>query len=159
MKKSEKIVAACLTIALGILLIVLKNDFISILMTIAGIGLIVLGIMDVVSRNVPSAVIKIVCGTFIIICGWAVVKAVLYIIAAALLILGILLVYYKIKRKVRGCTPFHTVCEYAVPALCIAIGVLLLFHKGAAITVILVISGILTIVEGCILLFNAIAER
>lgn len=159
MRKSEKIISACLTIALGVLLLILKDDFISILMTIVGVSLIVLGIMDIVARAIPLAVIKLVCGVFIIVCGWFIVSAVLYILAAILLILGILMVYYNIKRKVRGCTAFHTVCQYAVPAFFIAIGTLLLFHKGEGVEVVLIISGILTILDGGVLLFNAIAEK
>lgn len=159
MKKSEKIIAACLTLAMGVLLLVLKGDFISILMSILGVGLIVLGIMDLISRLIPSAIIKLVCGAFVIVCGWVVVSAVLYVVAAILLVLGVLCIYYNIKRKVRGCTPFHTVCYYVMPAICLFIGILLLFHRGAALNIILIFCGILTIVEGGFLLFNAIAEK
>ena len=159
MKQSEKIIAACLMIAVGILLVVLKDDMISILMTILGVGLIVLGVMDLIARRIPLAVVKLVCGVFIIVCGWVIVNAVLYVIAAALLILGILLVYYKIKKRVRGRTPFHTVCEYAVPAFYIAIGLLLLFHKSAAVEIILIICGVLTVIEGGVFLFNAVCEK
>lgn len=159
MKKSEKIIAACLMVAVGILLVVLKDDMISILMTILGVGLIALGIMDLVSRKIPLAAVKLVCGVFIIVCGWVIVNAVLYVLAAALLIVGILLVYYKIKKRVRGCTPFHTVCEYAIPGFYIAIGLLLLFHKSAAMEIILIICGVLTVIEGGVCLFNALSEK
>lgn len=159
MKKSEKIISACATILFGILLLVLKDDMISILMSIIGVGLIALGIVDIVAKAIPAAVIKIVCGVFIIVCGWVVVRAVLYILAAILLVFGILSIYYNIKRKVRGCTPLHTATYYIVPALYIAIGVLLLFHKSAAVDIILVLCGLLTVIDGGILLFNAIAER
>ena len=80
MKKSEKIIAACLMVAVGILLVVLKDDMISILMTILGVGLIALGIMDLVSRKIPLAVVKLVCGVFIIVCGWVVADIVLLVL-------------------------------------------------------------------------------
>ena len=60
MKKSEKIITACLTILLGVLLITLKGNFISILMTLVGVGLIVLGIVDLAYRASPSAIIKMI---------------------------------------------------------------------------------------------------
>ena len=88
-----------------------------------------------------------------------VVIAIIAILAAILLVFGILSIYYNIKRKVRGCTPLHTATYYIVPALYIAIGVLLLFHKSAAVDIILIICGLLTVIDGGILLFNAIAER
>ena len=159
MKKYEKVVTACLTLAMGVLLLVLKGNFISILMSILGVGLIALGIIDLVGRLIPSAVIKLVCGVFVIVCGWIVVSAVLYVVAAILLVFGVLCVYYNIKRRVRGCMPLQTVCYYVMPALCIFIGVLLLFHRWAAVDLILIICGILTIVEGCVLLFNAVTEK
>ena len=40
MKKSERLITALITIALGVLLIVLRGDLISILMTVVGLGLI-----------------------------------------------------------------------------------------------------------------------
>lgn len=158
MKKYEKVLTACLTLALGLMLLVLRGSFIGVLMTILGVGLIVLGIMDLVSRLIPAAVIKLVCGVFVIVCGWVVVSAVLYVVAAILLVYGILWVYYNLKRRVRGCTPVQTVSYYVMPSVCIFIGVLLLFHESA-INIILVICGILTIIDGGILLFNAIAEK
>ena len=70
MKKSEKIITACLTILLGVLLMVLKQNLIGVILTIAGVGLIVLGILDLLSRAIPFALIKMISGIFIIILGW-----------------------------------------------------------------------------------------
>lgn len=158
MKKSEKLITALLTIAIGVLLLVLRGELISILMTVVGVALIVLGVMDLISRAIPAAVIKLVCGIAIIVCGWVVVKAVLYVFAVLLIILGILIIYYNIKRRVKGCTPFQTVCKYAVPIICIVIGVLLFFNGGVAVNVIFIVCGILTIIEGGLLLFNALSR-
>ena len=159
MKKSEKIITACLTILLGVLLITLKGNFISILMTLVGVGLIVLGIVDFVYRTIPSAIIKLVSGIFIIVCGWLLVSAVLYIVAAILQILGFLLFYYKLEHKVRGYTPFYTFCEYIVPIIYLIIGGLLLFNQTGALNVILVVCGILTIAQGGLFLFNALTSK
>ena len=77
MKQSEKIISAILTMVVGVLLITMKDNFISILMTIAGGCLIVVGVVDACNRLLPPAVIKIVSGLLLIICGRAVVRAVL----------------------------------------------------------------------------------
>ncbi|MBR2647006.1 MAG: DUF308 domain-containing protein [Clostridia bacterium] len=159
MKKTERIISAALTIAFGVLLIALKGDFIGILMTVAGIALIVVGVLDLVNKMLPPAIIKMVVGVLIIVCGWTVLTAVLYIVAAVLLVVGILMLYDKIKHRVRCHTLFHTICEYAVPSLFIAIGIMLLFHQGKLIDLVLIISGILTIVEGGLLLANAFSEE
>ena len=158
MKKSEKIISAVLLMVLGILFIILKGAFIGLLMTVVGISLIVVGIIDLVNKLVPPAVVKMVVGVLVIICGWLIVEAVLYILAAILLIFGILLLYDNIKRNVRGCNLCQTILEYATPAICIAIGILLLFHSGAVVNFVFIASGILAFIEGGIMLFKAVTN-
>ena len=155
MKKTERIIAAVLTMVVGILLIAMQDKFIGILMSIAGACLIVLGVVDLCHRYVPPAVIKIVSGILIIVCGWALVEAVLYIVSAMLLIAGILVLYDKIKKHVRCESLFRTVLEYALPSVFILIGCLLLFHQTVALEIIFVLTGILTLIEGAILLVEA----
>ena len=157
MKKTEKMISAALTIALGILLIVLRGQIISILMTVLGVGLIAFGILDLCNRLIPPAVVKLVAGGVIILCGWVIVEAVLYVVAALLLVAGILLLYEKIKSKTRCRSLFYTLCEYAAPILCIVIGTLLLFNQGNTVNWVFIVSGIFTCVEGGLLLINAFA--
>ena len=159
MKQSEKIISAILTMVVGILLITMKDNFISILMTIAGGCLIVVGVVDACNRLIPPAVIKIVSGLLLIICGWAVVRAVLYIVAALLLVGGILLLYDKIKRKCKCDKVLFTISEYAVIGIMIFIGFLLLFHQAKAVNVIFIVSGVLTIIEGGLLLANTFIQE
>ena len=99
--------------------------------------------------------IKLVAGVVIILCGWAIVGAVLYILATMLLIAGILLLYEKIKNRTHCKNLFYTVCEYAVPALCILIGTLFLFNQGGEAVWIFIVSGLLTILGGGLLLVDA----
>ncbi|MBR2442225.1 MAG: DUF308 domain-containing protein [Clostridia bacterium] len=159
MKKSEKIIGAVLTMVIGILLIAMKDNFIGILMSIAGICLIVLGVIDLINGEVPPAVVKFVVGALVILCGWVLVEAVLYILSAILLIFGILLLYDMLKKKSACDTLLHTVLDYAVPVLCILIGGLLLCHQALALEFIFVASGILALVEGGVLLFNTLTEE
>ncbi len=158
MKKTEKIFSALLTIALGVLLIVLQGSVISILMTVLGIGLLAFGIMDLFNRRVPPAVIKLVVGVIVILCGWVIVEAVLYVVAAVLLIAGILLLYEKIKNKVICPVIWQTICEYAAPSICIVIGGLLLFNQGNTAEWVFILSGAFTIVEGGLLFVNAVSN-
>jgi uncharacterized membrane protein HdeD (DUF308 family) len=159
MKKSEQIILAVCTIAFGILLMVLKANFIGILMTVAGVLLIVFGCVDIARRLIPFAVIKIVTGVLIILCGWVLVKAVLYIIAGLLLIAGILLLYDTIKSKRCVGKGINAILEYVKPILLIVIGGLLLFHQGKTINVIFILSGIFTIIEGGVVLAASFFEE
>jgi hypothetical protein len=121
MNRSEKIIAAVLTMALGVLFIVLKGAFIELLMTLLGACLIVLGIVDIVNKLVPPAVVKMVSGALVIICGWLIMEAVLYILAGLLLVCGILILYQKIKLRVCGVNFWQTALEYATPIIIISL--------------------------------------
>ena len=159
MKKSEKIIVAVLTIALGVLLVVLKADIISILMTVLGVALIVFGVMDFFNKLIPPAIIKTVCGALIILCSWVVVGAVLYVVAAALLVLGILTLYEKIKMGIQCVTFWQTVCHYATSVLFIITGILLLFNEGNSAAWVFVCSGICIVLQGGLLLLDAFIEE
>lgn len=159
MKKSEKITAAILTMVVGVLLIAMQDNFIGLLMSIAGVCLIVLGVVDIFHHFIPPAVVKIVSGILIIVCGWVLVEAVLYVIAAMLLIAGVLLLYDKIRKRVVCDSLFKTILEYALPSVFILIGIFLLFHQAVALEIIFVVTGILTLIEGAILLIEAFDEE
>lgn len=158
MKKSEKLLAAIVTMVLGVLLIFLKGKCIGLMMTVAGLSLIVLGVIDVCKRCVPLAIIKFVVGLLIILCGWLTLSAVLYVLSAMLLIAGFLLLYDKIKKRPIYVNRCLTWLEYAKPALCISIGFLFLFHTKKILNIILITGGIFIVIIGGILLFFALNE-
>ncbi|MBQ3221522.1 MAG: DUF308 domain-containing protein [Clostridia bacterium] len=155
MKKTERILLSLGVVVLGVLLVVLRDKIVSVLMTTLGIGLIAYGIVDIVNRLFPPAVIKLAFGLVIVLCGWFVVAAVLYLLAAFLLIVGVLLLYEKLKTRVRCSTLLYTLCEYAVPVVFLLIGVLLLFNQGNTVAWVFVSSGIFTVLEGGLLLVGA----
>ena len=159
MKRTDKIIAAVLTMVVGILLIAMQDKFIGLLMSIAGACLIVLGVVDLCHRYVPPAVVKIVSGILIIVCGWVLVEAILYILAALLLIAGILLLYDKIRKRIRCDTVWQTVLEYALPSVCILIGGLLLFHQAITVEIIFIVAGSLTLIEGGLLLAEVFIDE
>lgn len=156
MTKTQKILSAVFTLLLGVMLIILRSEVISIAMTVLGVGCIALGFFDLIQKLIPPAVIKLVVGVIIIICGWVIVSAVLYILAGLLLIVGVLFLYEKIKNRVRCQTWYYTLCEYAVPILCIIIGTLLLFNQGNTVNWVFVVSGSVTVLEGALLLIDAL---
>jgi len=142
----------------GVLLIVLKGKFIGVIAAVVGVSLIVLGLVDAFGGGIPPAVIKIVVGVLIVICGFAIVRAVIYVISAVLLIAGVLLLYDKLKNGLRCIETPQRICEIAMPSVCILIGVLLLFHNAKMMNVILILCGILSFIEGGLILFNAFVE-
>ncbi len=159
MKKSERIAVALVLMAVGALFVILRANFIGILMTVAGGGIIVIGVVDIFGQRIPQAVVKIVAGILLIIAGWALVRAVLYVLSAILLIVGILLLYDKIKNGDCDGSFFQKLIRYIPSIGCVLIGVLLLFHGGEGISVILVLGGILTVLVGGALLLIALFEE
>ena len=84
-------------------------------------------------------------------------SAVLYLLAAILLIAGILMLYEQIKRG--ACKElWRTICAYAVPAVFIFIGLLLMFNQGNTVKWVFILSGILTVIEGGLLLIHSLID-
>ncbi len=153
MKTSEKVISAVLTIVLGVLCLIMKSEAVSVAMTILGAVLIVLGALDLLDKNVPFAVVKIVIGVLLIIFGWTIVSAVLYIVAALLMIYGILTLYNCIRFKVKGVRPIDTLIAYAAPVICIVIAFFLFFNQRGTVDWVFIVSGIFLILEGILMLF------
>ncbi len=159
MKKSERILLAVALMAIGILAILLKDTFIGLLMTLLGGGLAVWGGADIFRKNQPLGVVKLLSGGLLVLCGWTVVEAVLYVLAGLVLAFGVLCLCEKIKRGVRCASAWQTVWEYALPALCIAIGILLLFHRSGMGNFVFIACGVLTVTIGGILLAEAFSKE
>ena len=156
MRKSEKILSSIFTIALGVLLIVMKGEMISVFMTILGVALIVLGCIELFERNVTQAVIKLVFGALIIFFGWTIVSAVVYIIAAMVLVVGILALYDCIRFHIHCLSREEVIRTLLTPIFCILIGLTLFFNQWDWI---FIVAGILTIIEGGVLLWNILNEK
>ncbi len=152
MTKTEKLILALGVMVLGILFILLQDKFIGILMTAVGVCLIALGVADLFKGQIAQAVIKLVSGVLLVVCGWTLVEGVLYILSAGLLIFGILALYDKIKNGCLRETIWDILLAFALPALAVAIGLLLLFQALIDVGVLLILSGVLLLVAGGIIL-------
>lgn len=157
MKKTEKIVVALLTLLLGIALLILRGSLISVLMSVVGIVFIAFGIIQWIKGQIVLAIIKAVIGIVLIICGWTVVSAVLYVLAAAVMITGILLLYEQLKNQGCGATLLQKIAAFAYPIVCILIGFFLLFNNDNEAQWVFIFSGSLTVLEGGLLLLSAFA--
>ena len=155
MKKSDVVVSAIFTIAIGVLLMIMKGEMISIFMTIVGVSLIVLGLIDLLQSNVPWAVIKLVVGAVVIFFGWTIVSAVVYILAAFVLIVGVLSLYDCVRFRLRCVRGTDALKILSTPIVCILIGLVLFFNKWDWV---FVVAGLFTIVEGGLLLWDALGR-
>ena len=151
MRKTEKLIASIVAIALGILLIILKGTTVQVITSIFAVLLLVLGIMDFLSGDGQVATLKCVAGIFILAFSWLILSTVLYVIAGMLLVASVWWIYELWKTSCVRSFGYHFLLMYARPFFLALIGVLLLFHQGEKREWVFMLAGILTIIEGALL--------
>ena len=68
--KSNELLTAIALILIGGLFIIYKGEVISIAMSLIGITLVVLGIIDILRARVFSGVVKLVFAALVVLAGW-----------------------------------------------------------------------------------------
>ena len=131
---------------LGLLLIILRSGSLGILMTIVGVLLIALGVIDIVkNKEVTKGVLEAAVGVLIIVCGWLVADIVL-------LILGILLIVKGVMELVKNIS--NGFMAMLAPIITIVIGILLVIAKWTSMDVICIIAGVILIINAVLVLFG-----
>lgn len=153
MKNSNKLITALLTVALGVLFIVMKADVISVAMTVLGAALLVLAVIDLINKQIPPAIVKAVLGVVVLVFGWAFVSVALYVLAAVLLMYGLLYVYELMKAKTKKFLSFVGPVVMIVAALC------LFFAQGDILNTMFIISGVFLIVEGALMVADCFKTK
>ena len=135
---------SCLFFAVvGILLLVLRAGSLEILMTVAGVLLIILGIVDVFKdKDYLEGIIQIGIGVAIIVLGWLLVEILLLILGIVLVIKGVLDIVKNYKNGFLAILP---------ALITIVVGIILIVTKWAW-----TIIDILCIIAGIIFLINAV---
>ena len=135
---------SCLFFAVvGILLLALRAGSLEILMTVAGVLLIILGIVDVFKdKDYLEGIVQIGIGVAIIVLGWLLVEILLLILGIVLVIKGVLDVVKNYKNGFLAILP---------ALITIVVGIILIVTKWAW-----TIIDILCIIAGIIFLINAV---
>ena len=157
MKTSSYLVSAAVKLALGILFVILKAQVVGICITLLGVALIVMGILDLVHNDIVGGVVKIVLAAAVLLIGWL-------LLDVALLVLGIVLLVYSIIDIVKMIITVVQNKNFSVtafilgliePALALVASIFLITSRGAAIEWTVIIAGIVLIVNGAIALARA----
>lgn len=156
-KRNNKLLAALATIVLGILFLIFKGSVIQIALTIVGLVVIVMAILDFKNKQTAQGVVKAILGVAVIVFGWIFVDIALYIIAGVLILLGI----WQIVSAVRNPAPgsVRKVFSFIAPVGSLAAGICLFFNQGGTINWVFTVAGILLIVQGVIALFNSGSKK
>ena len=156
MKKTERLIAAITTIALGILLIVLKGTTVQIITSIFGVLLLVLGVLDLIAKETRVGIVKGLIGIFILAFGWLISSIILYVVSVVLLIAAVWWIYELWRARCLCSLRWSTVILYAQPILLALIGTFLLFHQGEGREWVFVVAGIFTVAEGALAFASAV---
>ena len=145
--KSNELLTAIALILIGGLFIIYKGEVISIAMSLIGITLVVLGIIDILRARVFSGVVKLVFAALVVLAGWLFVTLALYVLGAFLLIAGITQLIAISKLKIKKLT-LPAVMHIAQPVIYILVAICLFFNQGGAISWVFILSGVFLILDG-----------
>ncbi len=149
-----------MTLALGILCIILKANVIEIGIIIIGVALIVASIIDFVKRRFFSAIVKVILGVLALVIGMRAVEIALLVLGIVLLIYGIIeLVKRLTKKKGKPKKAWKRLLIYIQPVFCIIASIVLLTNASAALDWVVIIAGVLFIIDGVLGIINALASK
>lgn len=147
MKLSSKLSSAIISIAVGVMFMILKDDIIGITMTLIGVGAIIMAVIDFVNKQTQAGIIKTIIGVAILVLGWVFVDIALYLIAGVLIILGFSQIISAVKLS-KFCNAVQKVFMFIKPVATLAAGLCLFFNKGGTMDWIFFLVGVLILVEG-----------
>ena len=147
LKISDNTVAAILYILVGVLFCIFRASMLRWLLTAAGIVFIVMGVLDILKKNLVNGIVEAVIGVVILVGGWAFVNVALIIFGALLVIKGVLDLLAAIKAK----AGIMTILAAVVTAV---VGVLLIASKWVMVDWFFIVMGIILIVDGAMMLIK-----
>lgn len=150
----SELLTALLYIVVGILFCIKQDAMIDILLTIAGVLLIVKGVLDIVAKRVASGVIAAVAGLAMLLFGW-VFKGLIHI---AIVIFGIVILIKAIQNIFEMLKRKYTVLEMVGAILAAVIGVLLIFNGWGMVNWVFILIGIALILDGAIALIKELQK-
>lgn len=155
MNQKENVASALGSILLGILLIVMKGKIITATITLLAVFVIVGAIMDFVAGLVNYGIVKSVAGICILVFGWVFASLAFYILAAGIIIMGLLQISSIKKTMPVNLTAGERFQEYFRPGLMVAAGACLLFNQSGTIAWVFIATGVLLVINGIMTLVGA----
>lgn len=152
-KKNDWLYALA-SILIGVLFVWKRGGVLGIAMTVLGVALIVLGVVDLTKKHTERGVVKLVLGLAVILCGWLFFSLALYVLAALLLVYGVLNLIAFFRSKARSA--YAVIVGLAGPVICVLAAVCLLFHQGETVDWVFLATGILLIVQGALSLVKSV---
>ena len=138
--KKNNLIYGIILIVLGVLLMIFKGSIIRILLSVAGVLLAGIGILDIINKDYQFGIGKIVIGILLIVFGN-------FLIEVCLIALGVLLIVYAVGLIVRNVeylkslTIANKLKQLLMPIVIIIIGVLFIVSRWKLVDVVFIIIG------------------
>ncbi len=155
MSQKESIISALGSILLGILLITMKDRIIGVAITVLGVAVLISAIVDFSAKLMNLAIIKAVVGVCILVFGWIFVNLAFYILAAGIILMGLLQISSIHNYSPVNLTSGEKFMEYLRPVVTVIAGACLLFNQSGTIAWVFIVTGVLLIVQGVLALIGA----
>lgn len=159
MKKTSQFISAAMTLALGILFVILKSEVVGIGLTVLGVALIVTAIVDIIRKSYAYGIVKGILGIAVLVVGWVLIEVAIFVIGAVLLVYGVLEFFKRLAAKKKGRRVWVVILGLVQPLVCIAAAVFLITKGGSALSLAIVVSGVLLIVDGVLALIGALGSK
>lgn len=159
MRRKEDIISALFSMLIGVMLIVMKGQVVSIAITVFAVIVLISAVIDLIHKLVNSAVVKAVIGVCLLIFGWVFVSVALYLLAAAIIIMGLLRIVNMHKILPEDMTHQEKLFAYIRPAITVLAGICLLFNQGGAMDWVFILTGILLVAEGVLDVADALKSN
>ncbi len=155
MNQKGNVASALGSILLGALLIIMKGKIISAAITVLAVFVIIGAIVDFTAGLVNFGIVKMVAGVCILVFGWIFASLAFYILAAGIILMGLLQISSIKKNMPVNLTAGERFQEYFKPGLMVIAGACLLFNQSGTIAWVFIATGFLLIVNGIMTLIGA----
>lgn len=155
MNQKGNVASALGSILLGALLIIMKGKIISVAITVLAVFVIIGAIVDFTADLVNFGIVKMVAGVCILVFGWIFASLAFYILAAGIILMGLLQISSIKKTMPVNLTAGERFQEYFKPGVMVVAGACLLFNQRGTIAWAFIATGVLLIVNGIMTLVGA----
>ncbi len=161
MKITSNLISAAMTLALGILFVILKAEVVGICITVLGVTFVVLAVLDLLRGAIIPGVVKILLGAAVLLIGWLLLDLALLVLGIVLLVYSILEIARTVEALVRNKNTriIEIVLSLLQPAFSLIAAIFLITSRGAAIEWTVIIAGIMLIVNGVCAIVRAVVEK
>lgn len=159
MQRKDDLISAVISMLVGVMLVVMKGQVVSIAITVFAVIVMISAVIDLVNKLINSAIAKAVIGVCLLIFGWVFVSVALYLLAAGIIIFGLLRIVNMHKVLPEDLTHEQKLFAYSRPGITVLAGICLLFNQGGAVNWVFILTGVLLVAEGILDVADALKKK